>query len=210
MNDFEVYVFTTTDFGQSLQADFQRHPAGITERATCHPRAPSQPESALSSAPKRRLHVSFDRGANWQPLKLNLPTVPVSDIAIHPRENDLILGHARPFDLDPRRHHSARTDWTAGSWPATCTSSTSGRPRLADLRQPERSRRARPQIFHRRKSAVRGHPELLPEGKHPARKTRVIISVEDRNGKEDPRVRGHRKRPASTEWPGTSAPAPRS
>jgi hypothetical protein len=42
------------------------------------------------------LYVSFDRGENWQELKNNLPRVPVDDIAIHPRENDLILAtHGR-------------------------------------------------------------------------------------------------------------------
>jgi hypothetical protein len=42
------------------------------------------------------LFVSFDRGKNWQELKNNLPRVPIDDIVIHPRENDLILGtHGR-------------------------------------------------------------------------------------------------------------------
>jgi hypothetical protein len=41
-------------------------------------------------------YVSFDRGASWSKLRLNLPTVPVDDIVVHPRENDLILGtHGR-------------------------------------------------------------------------------------------------------------------
>src|SRR5438445_13355131 len=42
------------------------------------------------------LYVSFDQGARWTRLKLNLPTVPVDDIAIHPRDNDLVLAtHGR-------------------------------------------------------------------------------------------------------------------
>ena len=33
---------------------------------------------------------------NWTQIKQNLPTVPVDDILIHPRDNDLILGtHGR-------------------------------------------------------------------------------------------------------------------
>jgi len=40
--------------------------------------------------------VSFDRGKRWQELKNNLPRVPVFDIEIHPRDNDLILAtHGR-------------------------------------------------------------------------------------------------------------------
>ena len=36
--------------------------------------------------------VSIDAGAAWTRLKANLPTVPVHDLTIHPRENDLVLG----------------------------------------------------------------------------------------------------------------------
>src|SRR6202012_5695435 len=42
------------------------------------------------------LYVSFDRGDHWQEFKNNLPRVPVDDIQIHPRDNDLILAtHGR-------------------------------------------------------------------------------------------------------------------
>ena len=36
--------------------------------------------------------VSIEAGAAWERLKANLPTVPVHDLTIHPRENDLVLG----------------------------------------------------------------------------------------------------------------------
>jgi hypothetical protein len=50
--------------------------------------------------------VSWDHGANWSALKNNLPTVPVDDIEIHTRENDLVLAtHGRSIwifdDLTP-------------------------------------------------------------------------------------------------------------
>jgi hypothetical protein len=42
------------------------------------------------------LWVSWDRGANWTALKNNFPTVPVDDIQIQARENDLVLAtHGR-------------------------------------------------------------------------------------------------------------------
>jgi hypothetical protein len=42
------------------------------------------------------LYISFDRGDHWQEFKNNLPRVPVDDIQIQPRENDLILAtHGR-------------------------------------------------------------------------------------------------------------------
>jgi len=52
------------------------------------------------------LWASWDRGANWTALKNNFPTVPVDDIEIQPRENDLVLAtHGRSIwvfdDLTP-------------------------------------------------------------------------------------------------------------
>ena len=42
------------------------------------------------------LFVTFNRGQNWERLKNGLPTVPVFDLQIHPREHDLILAtHGR-------------------------------------------------------------------------------------------------------------------
>jgi hypothetical protein len=42
------------------------------------------------------LWISWDRGANWTALKNNFPTVPVDDIEIQARENDLVLAtHGR-------------------------------------------------------------------------------------------------------------------
>ena len=50
----------------------------------------------LFAAHERGIHVSIDGGASWSPLNLNMPNVPVDDIVIHPRENDLIAGtHGR-------------------------------------------------------------------------------------------------------------------
>jgi hypothetical protein len=42
------------------------------------------------------IHTTLNDGASWLSLKLNLPTVGVHDIVIHPRERDLIIGtHGR-------------------------------------------------------------------------------------------------------------------
>src|SRR5204863_6061587 len=60
----------------------------------------------LWAGTERGLFMSNDLGAHWSRIKLNLPTVPVDDIAIHPRDNDLVLGtHGRSIwildDLTP-------------------------------------------------------------------------------------------------------------
>jgi hypothetical protein len=53
--------------------------------------------------------VSFNDGANWRPLKLNLPTTPVHDLTI--KDNDLVVAtHGRAFwildDITPLRQYT--------------------------------------------------------------------------------------------------------
>jgi len=93
-NDFNVYVFMTTDYGETWKAISHGLPAnnGTAHVIREHPRN----QNLLLVGTEYGAYVSFDRGANWTALKMNLPTVPVDDIAIHPRDNDLIVGtHGR-------------------------------------------------------------------------------------------------------------------
>ncbi len=103
-NDYNVYVYMTTDYGESWKAIRNGIPnsAGSVHVVREHPRN----QNLLFAGTEFGLWVSWDRGANWTALKNNFPTVPVDDIAIHPRENDLILGtHGRSIwvfdDLTP-------------------------------------------------------------------------------------------------------------
>ncbi len=94
MNDFNIYVFATTDFGESWKAIRNGIPDnnGIVNVIREHPKN----ADLLFAGAEYGAYVSFDRGANWAKLKLNLPTVPVDDILVHPRDNDLIFGtHGR-------------------------------------------------------------------------------------------------------------------
>ncbi len=93
-NDFHVYVFMTTDYGETWKSLSGTLSAkdGTVHVIREHPRN----QNLLFLGTEYGGYVSFDRGANWLSLKTNLPTVPVDDIAIHPRENDLIFGtHGR-------------------------------------------------------------------------------------------------------------------
>jgi hypothetical protein len=53
------------------------------------------------------VYVSIDGGLTWTKLKSNMPTQPVHDLQIHPRENDLIVAtHGRGIfiaDISPLR-----------------------------------------------------------------------------------------------------------
>ena len=56
---------------------------------------PTNP-SVLYSGSEFGLFVSPDRGGRWTRIKSNLPTVPIHEIVIHPRDNDMILAtHGR-------------------------------------------------------------------------------------------------------------------
>ena len=46
--------------------------------------------------PRKVCYVSFDDGANWQKLQLNLPVTPIHDLMVH--ANDLAVAtHGRAF-----------------------------------------------------------------------------------------------------------------
>jgi hypothetical protein len=92
-NDFKAYVFMTTDYGGSWKNISSNLPeGGIVNVIREHHRNPN----LLFVGTERGAYFSIDRGMNWVMFKGNFPTVPVDDIAIHPRENDLIFGtHGR-------------------------------------------------------------------------------------------------------------------
>ncbi len=92
--DFKVYVYVTTDFGENWKSIASNLPQnnGVVSVIREHPRTPN----LLFVGTEFGLFASYNRGDSWMQLKQNLPTVPVDDILIHSRENDLILGtHGR-------------------------------------------------------------------------------------------------------------------
>jgi photosystem II stability/assembly factor-like uncharacterized protein len=92
--DYAIYIFKTTNYGDS----FLKLNNGIPpEAGTVHVirEDPVNP-NLLFAGTEFGIFVSFDKGANWHRMKNGLPTVPVFDIQIHPREHDLILAtHGR-------------------------------------------------------------------------------------------------------------------
>jgi photosystem II stability/assembly factor-like uncharacterized protein len=92
--DFAVYIYATKNFGDS----FTKITSGIPpEAGTVHVvrEDPVNP-NLLFAGTEFGMFVTFDKGANWHRMKNGLPTVPVFDIQIHPRDHDLILAtHGR-------------------------------------------------------------------------------------------------------------------
>ena len=92
--DFKQYIYATGDFGETWKSLAGTLPQdnGIINVVREHPRNPN----LLFIGTEFGAYMSWDRGANWTKMKMNLPTVPVDDIVIHPRDNDLIFGtHGR-------------------------------------------------------------------------------------------------------------------
>ncbi|HSS19659.1 MAG TPA: hypothetical protein VLL54_06265 [Pyrinomonadaceae bacterium] len=102
-DDYNTYVFVTTDFGESWKSIKGNLPAGVTARVIReHPRT----QNLLFLGTEFGAYVSFDHGGRWTRLKGTLPLVRVDDIQIHPRDNALVLAtHGRSIwvldDLSP-------------------------------------------------------------------------------------------------------------
>ncbi|HEY6952489.1 MAG TPA: glycosyl hydrolase, partial [Bacteroidota bacterium] len=91
-----------TDFGKTWKKILR----GIPEKEFAHViREDPNRKGLLYAGTERGLYVSFDDGDNWQSLQLNLPVVPIHDLAIQARDRNLIAAtHGRSFwvldDLD--------------------------------------------------------------------------------------------------------------
>jgi photosystem II stability/assembly factor-like uncharacterized protein len=93
-DDYSLYIFLTTDYGETWKSLRNGIPdtAGSVHVIREHP----VNANLLFAGTEFGLWVSADRGAMWSQLKNNFPTVPVDDIQIQARENDLLLGtHGR-------------------------------------------------------------------------------------------------------------------
>jgi photosystem II stability/assembly factor-like uncharacterized protein len=87
--DFTPYLFQTNDYGKTWRriADGKN---GIPNwHFTRVVREDPARRGLLYAGTEFGFYVSFDDGAHWQPLQLNLPVTPVSDIMIY--RDDLIL-----------------------------------------------------------------------------------------------------------------------
>ncbi len=93
-DDYSIYLYMTANHGDT----WTRISSGIPEDAgTVHVvREDPVNRNLLFAGTEFGLFMSFDRGTSWQRMKNGLPTVPVDDLQIHPRDHDLILAtHGR-------------------------------------------------------------------------------------------------------------------
>jgi photosystem II stability/assembly factor-like uncharacterized protein len=92
-NDRAPYIWKTEDYGATWTKIVNGLPGDDFIRAI---REDPMRAGLLYAASERTVYVSWDDGANWQPLTMNLPTVQVSDLVVE--DNDLVIGtHGRSF-----------------------------------------------------------------------------------------------------------------
>jgi photosystem II stability/assembly factor-like uncharacterized protein len=92
LNDFETWIFASTDYGQTFRAISSNLQGEVVRTLTEDTRNPD----VLYVGTDTGLFLTLDRGKSWQRLRANLPAVRIDEMAIHPRDNSLIVGtHGR-------------------------------------------------------------------------------------------------------------------
>ncbi len=106
LGDYNPYLYKTSDYGKTWKLITNGIPNEHFTRAL---RTDSKQNGLLYAGTERGMYISFDDGALWQPFQLNLPIVPITDLAV--KENHLIAAtQGRSFwmidDLTPLRQLS--------------------------------------------------------------------------------------------------------
>lgn len=85
-DDFRPYIYKTEDYGKTWKLIVQGIDPMHFTRAI---RADRRRQGLLYAGTEYGMYISYDDGANWSSFQLNLPVVPITDLAI--KNNDLIV-----------------------------------------------------------------------------------------------------------------------
>jgi len=104
-DELNPYIYKTSDYGKTWVKLTNGLPENTFVRAV---REDPKKKGLLYAGTERGVFVSFNDGANWRSLQLNLPTTPVHDLAI--KDDDLVVAtHGRAFwildDITPLRQY---------------------------------------------------------------------------------------------------------
>src|SRR5258706_2310338 len=105
-DDFQPYLYKTNDYGKTWTKITTGIPDNDFTRVI---REDPDRRGLLYAGTETGLYVSFDDGAHWQSLRLNMPAVPIHDFVI--KDDDLVVAtHGRSFwildDISPLRQVS--------------------------------------------------------------------------------------------------------
>jgi photosystem II stability/assembly factor-like uncharacterized protein len=105
-DDLHPLIYKTSDYGKT----WTKLGKGIPDNAFVRVvREDPKKRGLLYAGTETGIYVSFDDGANWRAMQLNLPTAPVHDLKI--KDNDLVVAtHGRAFwildDVSPLRQYT--------------------------------------------------------------------------------------------------------
>lgn len=88
-DDFSPYIFVTEDYGKSWELITSGNNGIPGDHPVRAVREDTKRSGLLYAGTEFGLFVSFDDGDHWQPLQLNLPVSPVTDLKVH--RNDLVV-----------------------------------------------------------------------------------------------------------------------
>ena len=193
LDDLKPYIFKTTDFGKT----WAKITNGIPDGAYTHAvREDPVRKNLLYAGTETGIYVSFDGGANWQSLQLNLPNTPIHDLIV--KNDDLVVAtHGRSFwildDLTPLR--------------AATTQAATG----AVLYKPRLTYRLRwPEFFERRQPVGDNPPSGAMVYYYFPAAPKGVVALEflDASGKVVRRYSNEEKKEADTppEWPDLTPP----
>ena len=86
LGDFAPYLYKTSDYGKSWKKITNGIPS---EHFTRVLREDPEQQGLLYAGTETGMYISFDDGANWEAFQLNLPIVPITDMAV--KNNNLIV-----------------------------------------------------------------------------------------------------------------------
>ena len=108
LDDLRPHVLRTHDGGKTWKEIVK----GLPDDPVNAVREDPVRKGLLYAGTERMVHVSFDDGESWQPLRLNMPATSIRDLVVH--GDDLVVGtHGRSFwildDVTPLRQLDAKT-----------------------------------------------------------------------------------------------------
>ncbi|HEY4422596.1 MAG TPA: hypothetical protein VGN10_00235 [Pyrinomonadaceae bacterium] len=87
-DDNKPYLYRTSDYGKT----WKKITTGIPDTTfTRVIREDPNKRGLLYAGTETGMYVSFDNGERWQSMQLNLPIVPITDLAIQKREKELVV-----------------------------------------------------------------------------------------------------------------------